>query len=186
MGAARARYKFIGVLLSSLVGIGFWGWAFITLSAGVERSRSGIRDLQVEIQQQETEERFARLAAQMFRERSRDLSRLDEIFISRARPIAFLERLEEMARATRNKLVVNVTEPGLEEMELTFRLTVDGTLASIRQYLKLVETLPHLLRVDDLSIQRIDLGGRPGSAGADEKTHRLTLLIRVAARGMNL
>lgn len=182
----NAARKLIITSALSLFIAGFSAAGFWRLAQGVTRGESRLQVIESQIASLEEERKLARSGASLLEAHRRDLERFRKIAVNRERPVEFIETLENLAKDTKNTIVLDFDEGRSSPDSLLLRLTVEGSEESTRQYLSLLEFLPHEIRVEELTLQSIGGGGRaapsppPGTKGAPP-SHRLLLTIRVSA-----
>lgn len=124
------------------------------LSRSVTRTQASIQRIRNEILMLEEERRFARAVQSFLDKRGDDIAGLDKIFIDRERPVEFIETVENLARTTGNRLTIEFNEGVSTKTILSFRLTIEGAESSTKKYLELLELLPHIIKIENLSFQK--------------------------------
>lgn len=97
-------------------------------------------------------------ASAILKENEAGIARIERFFIDREQPVEFIERLEAVARATRNKISLNVNEAGNGANSLSFRVRLEGTAASVRTMLHALELLPYQLSIDEIAFTQSETG----------------------------
>ena len=116
----------------------------------------------------------ARSAAILLERRAGDIARIKSVRVSRTEPVAFIELLETIADRTDNKIGLAIEDGAADTDAIGFRVTVSGTAASVRHFLRAIETVPHFIEITEIIFQRM------GSEDLDQRA-TLTLAIRVSA-----
>lgn len=124
------------------------------LSRSVTRTQDSIQRIRSEILMLEEERKFARVVQSFLDKRGDDIAGLDKIFIDRERPVEFIETLENLARTTGNRLTIEFNEGVSTKTILSFRLTIEGAESSTKKYLELLELLPYIIKIENLSFQK--------------------------------
>lgn len=163
-----------GLLVAAL------GGTLFSLSSAVQRANAMLDSLEEKLRTVEDERASARLLKKILAVNEKELQKLRGFFVERERPVEFIEYLEEVARQSRNSLILDVTEsePG---QPLTFRLTVDGSERSVAKYLALLESMRYRLEIKEFSFQRLDSTSRSREReqAAIVPTARLMAVIEV-------
>lgn len=178
MNFGQHKKTFLYVLVSFLIVAGFLA-LFLWLMDAMGRASANLKKTKTDVALLEEERKMARLSSGIFEERSKDLARLESFAADRERPVVFVEFLESTAKKTGNLIALDFDEVRSKGNFLFFRLTVDGSEKSTRQYLKLLELAPFELYTEEFIFQRVrrDTAGSKG-IGPD---NRLILLISVKA-----
>lgn len=116
----------------------------------------------------------ARSTGILLERRAEDIARIERVQVNRQEPVPFIELLEMIADRTGNKIALAIEESAADTNTIGFRATVSGTAASVRHFLRAVESAPHFIEIQEIIFERIgpeDLGPRA----------TLTLAIRVGA-----
>ena len=152
--------------------IGVFGWIFITL----QNSEASLGELLSGILSEQEGRISLQRAGRLMEDKKDDIQRVDNFLVARANPVNFIESLEDLARQTQNKIVIDLDEAKSQaNKHLVFRLTVDGTQKSALKYSELLEFLPYQISVQELSFQKISPA--KGVSGA-----RIIILIEVNTR----
>lgn len=155
----------------ALTAIGVFVWAYVSMATAVGRADSSFKEIGGKIAALEENRKQARILEKMLEERKTDFARIDGFFVSRDRPVDFIEQVEDLARRTQNTVVLDVDETNGDSSELGFRLTVEGSESGVSHYLRTFEMLPYAVRVEDMIFQRLS-----GAAA------RLILVVKVKSR----
>lgn len=131
----------------SLIGVFVSVGAFVFLHSRIQAARGALQDIATEIGTREMARRNARALAQILAARERDIERVQSFFIDRDRPVEFVETLERLATTAGVALEISVDEGVGRDTPLVFRLSVKGARVRVLQYLGLIETVPHAVRV---------------------------------------
>ena len=171
------KKKFIITIAISAALVGVFFWFYVYIASAVGQATSKLSEIEAQIIELEGERKQTRSLERILEDRGRDLERINAFFVDRERPIKFIEELENLAKTTGNLIALGVDNPTSSGQDLPFRITLDGSEASVSKYLKLFELLPYDIRIEDFSYQKITEGDKP--AGVDT---RLTLQIIVRTR----
>ncbi len=176
---------FVTVALScvSLSASAYW---FAGLASSVLDYRTTLQKLDEQISALEEKRLRARRIEALLQGRAADLARVKTSFVER-RPVLLIEEIERIADHTKNTLALEIieSEPLLHDVGL--RLIIEGTEASVRTMLELVELLPYQVSVDDLAFERINVSSASGATllsttrSVSTPSARLTLRTRFAA-----
>lgn len=178
------RQKFFLTIAVATAGMGFFGWMMGWLLIQINEVGVTLRGVAEKMAKLEVERKTARGAHVFLKERAEDLAKINNFFVDRERPVEFIENLEEIAKKTKNQIVIDFDEGRSKERNLFFRLVVDGSEASIRKYLKLLELMPYKIKVGDLTFQKISVLEQPAFLSRSKTlenpmSHRLVVLIQV-------
>ncbi len=152
-------------------------WIFWRLSAGARSGVAMLRETEVRIGEFEEKRKAARLFEALLEERKEDFERISRFSPNRERPVELIEELEQLAKDTQNSISIDVDE-GRSNIgqNLVFRLTVEGSETSSRNYLKLLLLLPYEIKVEDLVFQQITTAQK---SVLFLPSHRLSAVISV-------
>lgn len=156
---------------AALTAIGIFVWVYVSMATAVDSADASFKEIGGKIAALEEDRKRVRILEKMIEERKHDFARIDGFFVSRDRPIDFIEQVEDLARRTQNTVVLDVDETGGDISELGFRLTVDGSESGVSHYLRTFELLPYAVRMEDMVFQRLSGG-----------TARLILMVKVKSR----
>lgn len=175
-----ATQKFAAIILLSAAGVLVSAWTFVRLSSGALDARASIIQIQADTKRFEEDQVAARTLAKVVGERTADIGRLKAFFVDRQEPVAFIEQLEDLGRATHTSVSLSLpsSSGSTDNGVLSFRITVDGSPDNLVTYVKLLGLLPYNVALHDLAFQKLEEG--QGIVGAPTGSHRLTLLISVA------
>ena len=179
--------KLIATVIISVMIILFSAGAFWQFSRNMQNNKESLRDTLAKIAQLEEEKKAAQSAKDLLKQRSADLARIENVSVNRKEPLEFIEALETLGRDTKNLISLDFDESRREENRLFFRLTVEGTEQSARQYLKLLELMPYQIQVEDVFFQKFLEEGKTAPNFSKDKSkappsHRLTVLIKVVSK----
>ena len=146
------------------------GWIYLSMASAVRRADSDLAAVRTSIAALEQERRQARGFDRIIEERGGDLQRVEAFFVDRERPLEFIERLENLAKAAKSQIALEAEGPD-SPGRLVFRVTLDGFEANIIAFLKLFELLPYEIQVEEFTLEKI--------LGAKESDTRLTAQIAV-------
>jgi len=183
----NVKQKFIVHAVASAAVVGTLGAAYLFFLWAVNSADSALSTLVAQITELEDDREVARVAKDALGKRSADIQRLQEFFVNRQSPVEFIEALEEIQRKTGSLVAVDINETP-QEMELVFRLTVEGGEKNLQNYLSAIELLPYLVRVEDLQYQKLspsDPSVLPQSKGQTFGA-RMVLLIKVKTSDLSL
>lgn len=178
------RQKLLLTVILSLITVSIFGLVLGWLFIRVKKASVALKETADKIALLETERKTARETQILFKVRAEDLTKINRFFVDRERPVEFIENLEKIAQKTKGQIVIDFDEGRSKEKNLFFRLTVDGSEAGTRKYLKLLELMPYKIGVENVTFQKIIAGEMPAFPSRpkvlkDTKSHRLTILIQV-------
>ena len=166
-----------GAVSALVLGLAWWG--FWRLAVGVWQRDFVLGELQSKIEAMREDRERARDLAVILERRKSDLDRIDKFFVNRERPVAFIEAIERLGAATGNKIAIDVAEARDDGQRLGFRLTLEGGENNLLRYVRLLETLPYKLEMEETFFQR----NMPDSSGVPKTAAvRLILSFKVRAR----
>ncbi|QQG45575.1 MAG: hypothetical protein HYW89_01460 [Candidatus Sungiibacteriota bacterium] len=175
------EYKKIIIYTSVVVflAVGFLLF-FLWLGNSVREASENIKKTKAGIVLLEEERKSARVSTKFLEDRVKDFSRIEAFTVDRERPVAFIEFLEGMAKKTNNLMALDFDEIKSKGKALFFRVTIDGSESSTRQYLRLLELAPFEIRPEELIFQKL---GRETTASSKTigPASRIILLISVRA-----
>lgn len=163
-----AAFVVVGMIVAILVG-GVW-----YLAMRIRTLDQKIIELGTAIRSAEEKRVQARSAALLLERRAEDIARIERVQVNRQEPVPFIELFEMIADRTDNKIALAIEESAADTSAIGFRVTVSGTAASVRHFLRAIESTPHIIEIKEIIFERIepeDLGQRA----------TLTLAIRVGA-----
>lgn len=181
MSFSLRKNIFFTVILAAMA-VGAFAGVYVFMASAVNNANASLKEIGGKIAALEEDRRRVRILERIMEKREPDFARINAFFVSRERPIDFIEKVEDLAKRTGNAVALAV-EGQANGPELGFRLTVDGNEQSVARYLKLFELLPYALRVEDMVFQRLSGGEAsilPG-AGATP-TARLILVVKIRSR----
>lgn len=168
------RQKFLATVIVTPLLVGVFGWLYIAMASAVRRADSGLAQVEASIAGLERERRQARIFERTIEGREKDLARIENFFVDHERPLEFIEQLESLAKVTGSLIALNIESPTAGGRDLNFRITLDGFEPNVARYLKLFELLPYEIKVQELTLQKIE--------GSRESDTRLTMLVVVKTR----
>ena len=179
-----SRQKFFLTVAISLIIVGLLGSVLGWLFGQVKKARATIGETANKIILLEEKRKTARQTQILLKDRASDLAKINKFLVDRGEPVEFIENLEETAQKTKNKIVIDFDEGRSKAKNLFFRLTIDGSEASTRKYLKLLGFMPYKIGVEDLIFQKMSAGDLPAFPSRPKTlenpgSHRLTILIQV-------
>jgi len=137
---------------SLILGVGLWG--FWRMSHRVARADIVLAEIQGKIDGLFEERRQSRTLEAILVKYRDDIRRIEEVFVDRARPVAFIEAIEELASKTGNAIAIEVNEPGSEKRALSFRITLEGERDNLLTYIRLLENLPYKIETTEMFFQK--------------------------------
>ncbi len=158
----------------ALLAVGISVWVYVFVATAVQNADASLQEIGSRIATLEEDRRRVRILEKVMEERKADFARINSFFVSRERPIGFIEEVEGLAKQTNNAIALAIEEQTAKSPELSFRITVDGSEQNVSRYLKLFELLPYALRVDDMVFQRL--------SGSEAGTARLILIAKIKSR----
>lgn len=165
------HHKIFITSVISIILLVFLVWSFLKLNNWAITLRAKLNEIHTDVFFAEHERKAVRLAEATIAAREEDLGRINRVFISKEKPVEFVEDLESLAKASGNLFVIDLDEnKSAEGKDLFFRLAVDGNQASVTRYLKALEFMPYKISIKELNFQKID---------SDKSSHRMSLLISV-------
>lgn len=172
--------KLIAVSMASALMIGICGWGWWWFCARVladDAARSGIRQ---KIERLAASRASAHAFAEFRDARQEDLSRIGAFFSDRSRPIALLQALEALGRATGNQIMIDIDDASSDDKYLAFRVSIEGSEQSILRYVRLLEHIPYQTKITAMNYERSPRDSRAVlSSGA---SGRLIVALRVRAQ----
>jgi len=175
------RNKLAITLVVSLLVLSFLGWVFWSMYRSVGILRDDLNSLEARTISSEKEREGARLTRLLEKENNVAVERIKSFFVDRTSPVKLVEELENAAKMSKNDFSINLDENLSKGKDMFFRLTVAGTEAGIKRYLKLLELAPYHLRIEEFIFQKMEAEtnapSRSGLFNPKRPTHRLILLI---------
>ncbi len=109
-------------------------------------------------------------------ERQEDITRMSEFFVDRARPVAFLQALEGLGRATGTTIAIEVDDAASDTEHLGFRVVVEGSgQKNMARFARLLERLPYVITVGEINEEKKS----PDAAVTSGPSDRLVVSLRV-------
>lgn len=151
---------------------------FITISNNMRNYRATLATTVTEITSGEKD--FDRLnkISDLLKNRKSDIGRLQGISIDRARPLTFIETIEQIGHATNVNVSLGVTELKGNSDSLFFGATLEGTEKSVRTMLALIQTLPYQITIESITFQQ-DISRTPNTGTLPQSITRIVLAMRV-------
>ena len=146
--------KFTLTSALSAFSIATLGFIFFAVARNVQESRNNLNTIVSNITSSEKDRDRIIHISDLLKDRAQDINRLTSLSVNRARPLQFIERIEEIGHVTNTILALSVDEAKGDANSLIFRATIDGTEASVRSALRLIEALPYQLAIENFSFQR--------------------------------
>lgn len=187
-----SRFTFFATLAAGSAILTLTAYSFLWLAGRITNYHTTLAALDEKIAVLETRRLQARRGEQILTRRIKDFERVKASFVSRARPVALVEYVENLAVRTGNTLVLEIIESAPPD-ELALRLTAEGAVETVQKFVQLIELMPYQISIDELIFQRLD-GALAGSASvktgasplsltghADRPHARVVLNTRVAA-----
>lgn len=153
--------------------------AFRYMAGSVIRNGNAILEIQSKIGGFARERMDAKVIEKFLDERGEDYTRIREFYVDAKQPVAFLENLEALARATGNALAIDLDGGGNDARHLGFRLTLEGSEKSLLAYVRLLERVPYHVEITEVFYQSL-ISDVPRQAG--EPLARLSITLRVRTR----
>lgn len=177
-------HKLIITAFVSIVFIGILAWFLGTASSDVLNSVDILSSIESRIATLEFDRRTALAVAEVIRKHSSDFERIGKFLIDRERPVEFIEALENLANSTDNEIAIDVVaaERGASKDTLSFRLTIEGSSASVFRYLRLLELMPYHISAEDFNYQTLNLAPAVGGKSKSSSQMRLAILIKVKTK----
>lgn len=164
---------FVLFLVGSL-GVSFW-----LMIRSIKNFGQSFQNIANKIAAHEEDREQARHADALVKKRETDIKKVKEFFIDRKEPVLFIEQLEEIARTTRNKVALTIDEEKGETNSLMFRVSVQGSEATVRMMLTLIELMPYQIAVEDIIFEKredVEVLAKGGGAGGNAPSTLLVLL----------
>lgn len=155
-------------------------YAFFFFARGVARAVAIREAIAARRRDLAEEEILQSAASERSNARGVDLERIRGFFVNRQEPIDFVERLEAIAAKTGTGIALEVDESSGSD-DIIFRITLEGTRASVARFVRALESAPYLVRVEEMNFQsvRADMAPNPVFQGDGA---RLFLAVRVRTR----
>jgi|GEM_PF-3404987 hypothetical protein len=172
------RRKFVATLSASIavLGVAFWGFGYI--ASVILRDQATRADLQERLVSLAQDRVRADAAAALRGRRGDDIARVLGFFVERARPVVFLQSLENLGRITRTTVTIDVDDDGVAAGYMGFRVIVEGEGRDTARYLRLLEHLPYVMTIAEISDEKALSDGSAQTGPPD----RLAVRLRVRAR----
>ena len=178
------KHTFAFSIVAASLSMLLWVCVFWFLISGIVQGGADSAGAQGEISRLVQTRANAKAAAAVMRERRDDILRIQNFFVDRERPIAFLKSLEGIAGALGVTLAVDVDSTEDDKNSLAFRLALGGTREGVMRALALIERMPYGVVVQDASYEEVSSSGTGSTVrSGGTPSSRLTLLIRVRAQG---
>lgn len=170
------RQKLIAASAVSATLLTGYVWFFWFVASGVMQNNAVRADIVARLDGFARDRSRAQGASALRAERHEDITRLLGFFVDRARPIAFLQMLEGIGRATGSAVVIEVDDAASDEAHLGFRVIVEGGgQNSMIRFVRLLERLPAVITVTQISEEKKSPDTQVGSGPPD----RLVVSLRV-------
>ena len=178
------RRKLFLVIGISLVVLIFWGWVLIRLLRQVKNAGITLRELEGKIVELEAKRKEAGDIQTLLQDRAEDLAKINSFSVNKERPVIFIEDLEDAARKTQNRVIIDFDEGRSRDKNIFFRLTIEGSKDSVLKYLKLLEFMPYQIKVEEMAWQKLAAAGVSALVKLPQEaeaplSHRLEILIKV-------
>ncbi len=179
-----SRQKLFLTIAVSLTVLSFLSWVLAKLLNQAKTASTVLRGSAEKIFELEAKRKLADEMRILIKDRAEDLAKINKFFVDRERPVEFIENLEEVGKKTKNRVFIDFDEARSKGKNLYFKLTIEGSENSTRQYLKLLELMPYKVRVEDLNFQKMTISETPTFVrqpkGSEiSLSHRLIVLIGV-------
>lgn len=162
---------FIKILIPMALTVAL-GWTNWKMYSVLTVARDTIQEIEKKIAAMEEQKRSAKRFQNLRIERREDIDRINSFFVNKEKPVEFIEDLEELARNTKNRLLLSVDSTATGNI-LKFRIEIEGTQESVFRYLKLLELVPYEAYITDISMSKI-IGSR-GPVSQLEKSGAVAL-----------
>lgn len=164
----------------SITAIVISGISFFVVSHNVKVSRNNLQDIAGKIILTNTDRIAVQDLSELFKQREIDINRLNNLSVNKNRPLNFIQHMEIIAHLTGSLLALRAEEVKSDPSVLLFHITADGNETGLRNLIKLIETLPYEISIDNFSFQRdpmLALGGTN-----KKSTAHLLLTMKVKAQ----
>ena len=165
--------KFTGTIVTWVFVLAALSYAFFYISDRIAQTRLELAQIESNIIQIEIDRRLALVTEQTLKNHTQDVERMRNFFVDRHAPIAFIERIEDIARQTENTISLLAEEGKSNAETLYFRVTVSGTDTSVRNMLRMIIALPFDISIDSVAYERA------GTDGSDPTGVRLIISFHV-------
>ena len=118
-------------------------------------------------------------SAILFSSRIADMNRINDFFIAGGEPIPFVENLERIATTTGVHVTFSVDEPQSADRNLLFRVTVAGSEKNVLRYLEILEHLPYLAHMEDVTFQRASSGSTGAGSGTGKSSANANAMVKI-------
>lgn len=138
---------FVGAMFIS-AGIFWW------LYRAVDSASIGLTDVRTNLKTLEDEREAAKQISAVLENNEIAIDRMQKFPVNAQNPLEFIETLEDLARSTGSIATLDLdSQKNSKADELIFRVTVEGVRSGILTYIKLLELLPHIIRIDEINYQ---------------------------------
>ena len=170
--------KLIAASAVSLAAIAGLLFVFVTISNNVRNYRATLATTVTKITSGEKD--FDRLnkISDLLKNRQSDIQRIQSIAVDRARPLTFIETIEQIGHATNVNVSLGVNEIKGSSDSLFFGATLEGTKKSVRTMLALIQTLPYQITIESITFQQ-DIPRTPNAGSLPSSITRIVLAMRV-------
>lgn len=158
-----------------LLSVSAGGFAFAARS--VARGSAARSAIAARINDLARERAAASAGSSRSRERSADLERIKNFFVRRSQPVAFVEQVEATAKHTGNIATLDADDQSGAGDGLVFRITLEGTRKTVVRFVRALDSMPYLARVEEMNFQAVR--AEEGESFAPEPGARLLLTVRV-------
>lgn len=159
------QQKLIAASAMSALTLGACLRIFWFVASGVTQDDAVRADIQTRLDGFAQDRLRAQAARVLRAERQGDITRILEFFVDRAHPVAFLQTLEELGRATDTAVTIEVDDAGSDREHLGFRVIVEGSeQRSMVRYVRLLERLPYVIAVSEINEERRSPEAQSGPA----------------------
>lgn len=180
MSGITAIHKLWATAAIATLILGAGGWGFWRMNHRVRQSDLALAEIQSRIDASAEERRGVRSLEEILKKRRADLDRINAFFVPRERPIAFIEQVERLATSTGNSIAIDVDESRSDKEALAFRFTVEGGEENMLRYLRLLETMPYKIEMEEMIFQKVAPETRSDTKPIPPA--RLIITLRVRAR----
>ena len=159
------------LIITSVIWVSALGgcvYTFRYISDNVKRTQQTLYDIHLRIAAADAQRVNAVKATDVLANNREDIERMRNFFVSRETPIRFIERLEALARETKNTVTLIAEEGRNDQESLFFRVTFTGIEKSIRGILEILDAMPLYMNIENISFiqsgQAVDGSLAPASA----------------------
>lgn len=146
-------YKCVLAIMLSVMLVGGLAYLFVWISKDVERARFALKEKESIIAAIESDHKRSLATEDLLEAHAGDIARMKGFIVNRRAPVRFIERLEDLARMTKNSISLLAEEGRNNEDTLFFRITFDGTETSVRNILRIIDAMPYDIAIESVSYE---------------------------------